>query len=233
MKCFLVVFTLLCACVYLPSVVTAFDVSSRETARLRDLPPVGTGSPQYLDGEDWIVSSADGSFTTAGYVPGDLITDLQLGGIIGDPIYNQNWLEWLYANQSSPIWDAQVWIYKKTFDASANLLDGSTVQLTFDGVKMAADVVLNGISLGYTNDMFLRTVFDVTQSLKAFNNTLTVTLSQYADVRNEAGRWPACSRAGIGVFILRLIQMVQIFVPIQRVFGGQSTWSQLLPLEHY
>jgi len=173
---------------------SASDLSLiRETERLRDAPPVGTGTPQYLDGEDWVVSSADNVITTAGYVPGDLITDLQSGGIIGDPIYNQNWLEWLYANQSAPLWDSQPFTYTKNFDADANLLDGSIVQLTFDGVKMAADVVLNDVSLGFTNDMFLRTVFDVTQSLRAKNNTLTVTFALYSDARNDAGRWPACS----------------------------------------
>jgi hypothetical protein len=176
------------------SVTLAVNLSLiRETDRLRDAPPVGTGSPQYLDGEDWLVTSADGSISTAGYVPGDLITDLQLGGIMGDPIYNQNWLEWLYANQSAPLWDSQLFTYTKTFDADANLVDGSTVQLTFDGVKMAADVVLNGVSLGFTNDMFLRTVFDVTQTLKPTNNTLTIAFAFYSDSRNEAGRWPACS----------------------------------------
>jgi hypothetical protein len=59
----------------------------RETHRLRDAPPVGGAPPQYLDGEDWIVTSADGAISTAGSVPGDLITDLQLGGLMGDPIY--------------------------------------------------------------------------------------------------------------------------------------------------
>ena len=59
----------------------------RETQRLRDAPPVGGAPPQYLDGEDWIVTSADGAISTAGSVPGDLITDLQLGGLMGDPIY--------------------------------------------------------------------------------------------------------------------------------------------------
>ena len=44
----------------------------REVPRLRDAPPVGAAPPQYLDGEDWLVTSADGAVSTAGYVPGDL-----------------------------------------------------------------------------------------------------------------------------------------------------------------
>ena len=166
----------------------------RETPRLRDAPPAGAFSPQYLDGEDWVLTSADGKVETAAYVPGDILTDLQLGGLMGDPIYDQNWLQWLYNKESAPMWDAQDWTYAKTFDADAALLaPGTLVHLTFDGVKMAADVVLNGVTLGFANDMFLRTEFDATAALRARNNTLTVTFTTSADVRNEAGRWPACS----------------------------------------
>ena len=166
----------------------------RETPRLRDAPPVGTGAAQYLDGEDWLVTSADGSVTIAGYVPGDLITDLQLGGVMGDPLYDQNWLTWQYDGKAAPLWDAQNWTYMKTFDTDAALLRAGTgVALTFDGVKMAADVVLNGVSLGTANDMFLRVAFDVAPLLRAHNNVLSVTFTTSDDPRNSAGRWPACS----------------------------------------
>ncbi len=182
--------------VYAASIVTALDMaritSLRETPRLRDLPPAGTGAPQFLDGEDWIVTSADGTVGPfAGYVPGDLVTDLQIAGVINDPIYNQTWLDWQYEGKAAPIWDAQDFTYTKTFDANAALLSaGTIVQLTFDGNKMAADVTLNGVPLGFTNDMFLRTVFDVTSALKATDNLLTVRFTTSGDVRNEAGRWP-------------------------------------------
>jgi beta-galactosidase/beta-glucuronidase len=166
----------------------------RETSRLRDVPPAGSSASQYLDGEDWVVKSADGVVDIEGFVPGDLITDLQLAGVMGDPIYDQNWLTWLYDKESAPLWDNSNFTYTKTFDADTALLVAGTVaQLTFDGVKMAADVSLNGVYLGFTNDMFLRTVFDVTSALRAKDNVLTVTFTTSSDPRNEAGRWPACS----------------------------------------
>lgn len=167
-------------------------LSIRETPRLRDVPPAGSGASQYLDGEDWTVVSADGAVSIEGFVPGDLVTDLQLAGVMGDPIYDQNWLSWLYDKKSAPLWDATNFTYTKIFDADAALLDaGMLVQLTFDGVKMAADVSLNGIYLGFTNDMFLRTVFDATAALRAKDNVLSVTFTTSSDPRNEAGRWPA------------------------------------------
>jgi beta-galactosidase/beta-glucuronidase len=118
----------------------------------------------------------------------------QLAGFLADPIFNQTWLDWQYEGKSAPLWDIQNFTYTKTFDADATLLvPGTTVQLTFDGNKMAADVALNGVPLGFTNDMFLRTAFDASAALKPTGNVLTVTFTTSKDVRNEAGRWPACS----------------------------------------
>lgn len=165
----------------------------RDTASLRDQPVAGTGSAQYLDGEDWVITSADGKVgPLQGYVPGDLLTDLQLSGVIGDPIYEQNWLQWQYDGEAAPLWDAQNFTYTKTFDSNISPT-GNTIWLFFDGVKMAADINLNGIALGTANDMFLRVSFDVTSTLRATGNVLTVTFSTSSDVRNGAGRWPACS----------------------------------------
>jgi hypothetical protein len=58
-------------------------------------------------------------------VPGDLITDLQLSGLVGDPLYELNFL-------NASIWDANTWTYSTTFNLAAS---GSSL-LVFDGVKM-------------------------------------------------------------------------------------------------
>jgi len=60
-------------------------------------------------------------------VPGDLLTDLERAGLIGDPLYELNWL-------NSSIWDTNAWTYKTEFVAEAA---GETL-LTFDGIKMGA-----------------------------------------------------------------------------------------------
>jgi hypothetical protein len=56
-------------------------------------------------------------------VPGDLITDLQAAGLVGDPLYELNWL-------NSSIWDANTWTYTTTFTAPAG---AGTSLLVFDG----------------------------------------------------------------------------------------------------
>ncbi len=39
--------------------------------------PVAASATQYLDGEGWTATSADGSIVINSIVPGDLVTDLQ------------------------------------------------------------------------------------------------------------------------------------------------------------
>ncbi len=46
------------------------------------------GPPQYLDGPGWTVSN--GALTVGARVPGDLLTDLQVAGVIGDPLFEDN-----------------------------------------------------------------------------------------------------------------------------------------------
>jgi hypothetical protein len=49
-----------------------------------------------------------------GAVPGDLLTDLQRGGVIGDPFYELNFIPW--GATEVPVWDAGNWTYTTTFD---------------------------------------------------------------------------------------------------------------------
>ena len=52
--------------------------------------PVETGvAPQYLDGEGWLLSNANGSIVVGASVPGDIVTDLEAASVIGDPIYER------------------------------------------------------------------------------------------------------------------------------------------------
>lgn len=99
-------------------------------------------------------------YSLTGKVPGDLITDLQNAGMIGDPLYELNF-------KNASLWDTNVWTYTTTvtMDASrlaAALAAGSAHVLVFDGVKMGASVTLNGKSVGIIKDQFLRWVGSTT-----------------------------------------------------------------------
>jgi beta-galactosidase/beta-glucuronidase len=133
----------------------------------------------------WTVSN--GTSTVAARVPGDLITDLATGGVIpADPLFELNF--------RADDWDASNWTYTTTFTLAADVAAAAQILLVFDGVKMVSDIALNGVSLGYTADQFLRYSFDVTAAAKrAGSNTLTVSFPTGADPRNVEQRWMSCS----------------------------------------
>lgn len=66
-------------------------------------------------------------------VPGDLLTDLEAAGVIGDPLYETTFL-------NSSIWNSHDWMYATTFRMTASdvarVQDGSVLLLVFEGIKM-------------------------------------------------------------------------------------------------
>ena len=50
------------------------------------------------------------------------------------------------------MWDNGTWTYSLTFTLDSAMSDTTTQLLVFDGVKMAADVSLNGKALGFVTD---------------------------------------------------------------------------------
>jgi hypothetical protein len=72
----------------------AMAVGAADPAALRDHPPVGH-SQRYLDGA-WEASASGGAgaartMSMNATVPGDIITDLEAAGLVGDPWFETNW----------------------------------------------------------------------------------------------------------------------------------------------
>ena len=93
--------------------------------------PIAANAPVYLDSLGWVATGGDLQIRAT--VPGDLITDLQLAGLIGDPLYELNW-------KNATLWDGRVWTYTTSFSLDAASLAGiaagtSDTLLVFDGVK--------------------------------------------------------------------------------------------------
>lgn len=137
----------------------------------------------------WSAASSGASpLTIAASVPGDLLTDLYKAGQIGDPLYENNFL-------NSSIWNDHVWTYSTAFTlpghAQAAALSGSRVQIVFDGIKMGAVIRLNGITLGNATSQFLRYTFDIpSQVLNGMVQSLEVAFDPSMDV---CGRFMACT----------------------------------------
>ena len=125
-------------------------------------------------------------------VPGDLLSDLQRAGAVGDPLRELNWL-------NASLWNANVWTYRTTFVVDGALAGalaagaGGEALLVFDGVKMGATVLVNGAAVGTIADQFQRHVFPVGKLLNVgagASNTLSVVFDPMADV---GGRYMACT----------------------------------------
>ena len=95
------------------------------------------------------------SLTVKASVPGDLLTDLQRAGQLGDPLFEKNWL-------NDTLYHQHNWTYSTQFGIPATSLAaaqrgaGGRVQVVFDGIKMGARVSVNGVFLGEANDQFAR-----------------------------------------------------------------------------
>ncbi len=191
---------------------------------LSDPPVLGDGGQlQYLEGS-WIAESVDGALQVEATVPGisshvinyaiqlmpnsfprpdsllpragDLITDLERAGLVGDPLLKDNWRE------QAGVWQRPGgWRYFTTFVLSPALVRAASVQLVFDGVKMAADVYINNRlasgAAGLSNQ-HLRYAFDVTALLEPRSATIVHNLTVVfplpsTDARNDEGRFMACS----------------------------------------
>ena len=135
----------------------------------------------------------------AATVPGDVVTDLEAAGRIEDPLFELNF-------KNATLWAYGVWNYTKTISFTEENVNrvkgytaiGSDMVLVFDGIKMGANIYLNGKLLGTANDQFLRYNFSLGQAMATENglplnvgdNTLVVSFDASIDT---AGRFMACT----------------------------------------
>ena len=118
---------------------------------LRDY-PIAAATVAYLDSNiSW--SATSGETVILASVPGDLVTDLQNAKIIADPLYELTFL----ANAS---WWAEPrnWTYSTIFSLPA-AAPGTSQLLVFDGIKMGARILVNGLLVGIATNQFVRLVF--------------------------------------------------------------------------
>ena len=125
-----------------------------------DDPPILGETHTPLSGE-WTASSPSQGLTMAASVPGDLITDLYRAKVIGEPLYELNFL-------NASIWNDHTWYYNRTLDLTPAQYDLITakggagdVLLVFDGIKMGANILLNDVRIGQALAQFERLTFSL------------------------------------------------------------------------
>ncbi|RAK12461.1 beta-mannosidase [Halanaerobium saccharolyticum] len=100
-------------------------------------------------------------------VPGDVHSTLIEHKVIDDPFYGHN-------DQKCQWIEDQDWWYRTTFEYKDELAADERLDLIFAGLDTFADVYLNGLKIGSTNNMFISHTFDVTKEIVDGKNTLAV-----------------------------------------------------------
>ena len=135
-------------------------LASSRAASLRDSAIASSVAPLYLDSPAcaWTATEASLGLSVAATVPGDIISDLQRAGVVGDPWFELTWLD------NRTLWDtsARAW----NFSTSVTLpppgaAPGAALSLVFEGIKMGARVSINGVPLGAATNQFVRYTFPI------------------------------------------------------------------------
>ena len=120
----------------------------------------------YLN-ENWKMKDRSWDNHIPASVPGDLYSDLLRNGKTEDPYYRDNELEALKLAENE-------YEYETTFSVGNDVCGKERVLLCFEGIDTLADVFLNGVLLGFADNMHRTWEFDVKDCLICGENVLRV-----------------------------------------------------------
>ena len=143
-----------------------------------------------LGGINWEVRSSNGSVVAPATVPGVVHTDLLAAGIIGEPYsgFNELLLRWVALDN---------WTFSRSFTVNRSFLDKRTSNaLIFDGLDTHANISLNGVYLGISNNSFLRwqTVLpdDILRAGENANDLVVSFTNPQSIGQTAAAAYPVC-----------------------------------------
>ena len=144
------------------------------------------GKETYTYNEDWDTSNWD-----IIHVPSNIqtIKDNNKEFKYEKPHYVNNVYPWSAVENISYGWQGQplatttnnsVGHYKRNFELTKQQLD-KNIYLNFQGVESAFYLYINGQYVGYSEDSYTQTEFDITSYLKEGTNTIAVEVYHYSD----------------------------------------------------
>ncbi|XP_051820137.1 beta-mannosidase isoform X1 [Antechinus flavipes] len=110
----------------------------------------------------WFLRSQDGSLEVEGQVPGCVHSALFQHGVIQDPYYRFNDLNYSWISLDN-------WTYSKEFRIPFDFSKLQKISLIFEGVDTVVEVLLNNVTIGKTDNMFTRYTFDITKEIRELN----------------------------------------------------------------
>ena len=138
----------------------------------------------YYHPEEGVLPDSPSALYEAGWpvidakVPGNVELDLMRAGLTEDPFYAEN----VYTYRKYEFYQ---WWFVRSFSVPAEYR-GRKCVLQFDGVDTFADVFVNNVHIGSTDNMFIEHVLDVTDALNyCGENTVAVRIRSTMNVARE------------------------------------------------
>ncbi|XP_020629469.1 beta-mannosidase-like isoform X2 [Orbicella faveolata] len=118
-------------------------------------------------GGTWIVTNGNKSISVPGNVPGNVHTALYKNGTIKDPYFRFNDVNYRWIAYDN-------WTYTRSLEVSKDITSKRQILLVFEGLDTVATILVNGIQVGKSKNMFHRYIFNVKGALKTGLNTIKV-----------------------------------------------------------
>lgn len=123
---------------------------------------------KFLNGK-WLIRDNEGEFEFEGNVPGTVQQDLVDLALIPHPYKGLN--EDIIIKL-----EPKDWMYERTFEFDESLSEDEELDLVFEGIDTLADIYLNDIHIGSTENMFLQYRFDIKDIVNTGKNKIKVVI---------------------------------------------------------
>ncbi|ODM87400.1 Beta-mannosidase, partial [Orchesella cincta] len=101
-------------------------------------------------------------------VPGGIYSDLEVHGDLNSAVYHEY-------NDMENRWVGRLaWTFTRNFDVTTSNLEKTDIVLVCEGLDTVAEVFINEVSVGKSENMFARYVFDIKSALQVGQNTIRV-----------------------------------------------------------
>lgn len=152
--------------------------------------------------ENWRMRQCETGDWIEAAVPGSVYRDLLEHGLMEDPFYRDNETEALKLMERD-------YEYVTEFDVVDEVWDKSYILLSFRGLDTIADIWLNGVHLGYVDNMHRVWEYEMKRYLRRSGNTLKIRFyspTAYIQKKEEEEHWIAPSEAMRGTSHIRKAQ---------------------------
>ncbi|CAG7825645.1 unnamed protein product [Allacma fusca] len=128
----------------------------------------------------WKAVNSNKTINIPATVPGGIYTDLEKSGLLSTPIYYR-------FNDLETRWVAKEnWTFSRSFNVTSDLLSKSRIGLVCHGLDTVSEIFVNDVSVGTSDNMFVRYIFSIKDFLKLGNNTIDIKFQSPVEYAQKA-----------------------------------------------